>query len=269
MNASASFDYESKVWGAPEVRLSPTYIQALKLRYCLDDMTGIRGRVLDIGCGGGNMPRAFRRLRPDLEVWGIDLSQQALASARTPDSGPNLAAGSGERLPFSDASFDAVTMFDVLEHVPDTDAALAEVRRVLKPGGLFHLFLPLEGQPWTIYALMHWAGWQAKRIHCGHIHVYSDREAQEQLRRNGFGITRARWSFHPLFAFIDVLYFSFLLLRGRHVSTSVEGYLTRSRRSLKTSALRLLKDTLVAMGYFESRLLVHVPGGGGHYTCVR
>lgn len=266
MTAELAFDYEGKVWGAPQVRLTPTYIQALKLRYCLEDLEDIRGRVLDIGCGAGNMPKAIRHYRPDLEVWGTDLSQQALKTARAAPGGVRFVAAGGERLPFPDGFFDAVTMFDVLEHIPDPIGALREIRRVLRPGGLFHLFLPLERQPFTIYAPLFRLGWKAKQEHCGHIQFYSDAICKDHLHEAGFDVCKRRWSIHPIYALVDVAYFTMLSLRGKHVSTSVEGFVNGGPPTLARRLVGILKDMLVGMGYYESRLLRWMPGGGGHFT---
>jgi SAM-dependent methyltransferase len=266
---AVAFDYEAKTWGAPEVRLSPTYIQALKLRYCLEDLASVRDRVLDVGCGGGNMPRGIKHYRPDLQVWGVDISKRALRAAGRSEEGARFVAAGGEHLPFPASYFSAVTMFDVLEHFTDPAWAVKEVRRVLRPGGLFHLFLPLEKQPWTIYAVLHRLGWKAKEAHCGHLHAYSDAEARRLLESAGFDIRGLRWSFHPFFALVDVTYFCLLGLRGRPVSTSVEGYIHGDGPQPARRALGWLKDALVAAGYWESRLLRSVPGGGGHYTCMR
>jgi SAM-dependent methyltransferase len=269
--SGAIFDYEHKVWGAPQVRLAPTYIQALKLRYCLEDLRPIQGRLLDIGCGAGNMPKAIRHYRPDLEVWGADLSRQAIRAALRDPEGVRFVASGGEGLPFPDGYFDAVTMFDVLEHFAEPERALAEVCRVLRPGGLFHLFLPLEKQPWTIYALLYRMGWKAKVQHCGHLQFYADQDCRRKLEQTGFLVRARRWSVHPFYAFIDVAYFTVLSLRGKPVSTSVEGFVHRhnGRPSLAQRAVGLLKDGLVAMGYMESRLLWWMPGGGGHYRGER
>jgi SAM-dependent methyltransferase len=270
MAENGAFNYEGKVWGAPQVRLAPTYIQALKLRYCLDDFQGIRGRVLDIGCGAGNMPKAIKHYRPDLEVWGVDLSRHAIQAALRDPQGARFVASGGEGLPFPDGFFDAVTMFDVLEHFAEPERALAEVRRALRPGGLFHLFLPLERQPWTIYALLYRLGWQAKAEHCGHLQFYSDEICRRQLEQVGFQVRGRRWSVHPLYALVDAAYFTALSLRGKPVSTSVEGYVHRhnGHPNLAQRAVGLLKDGLVGMGYYESRALRWLPGGGGHFSAV-
>ena len=270
MAESGTFNYEGKVWGAPQVRLAPTYMQALKLRYYLEDLKPVSGRVLDIGCGAGNMPKAIKHYRPGLEVWGADLSRHAIEAALRDPEGVHFVTSGGEGLPFPDGFFDAASMFDVLEHFAEPERALAEVRRVLRQGGLFHLFLPLEKQPWTIYALMHRLGWRAKVENCGHLQFYADADCRRQLEKVGFDVRGQRWSVHPVYALVDVAYFTALSLRGKPVSTSVEGYIHshNGHPSLAQQVVSLLKDGLVGMGYFESRLLRWMPGGGGHFTVI-
>ncbi|MGD2253234.1 MAG: methyltransferase domain-containing protein [Anaerolineales bacterium] len=264
--SGVAFDYETKIWGAPEVRLSPSCIQGLKLRYCLEDLGCLAGRLLDVGCGGGNMAKAIKRYRSDLQVWGVDLSERALAAAVIHPNGTRFVAAAGERLPFAGGFFHAVTMFDVLEHIPEPETALAEIRRVLHPGGLFHLFLPLEKQPYTMYAVLHRLGWKAKEEQCGHIHAFSERESRALLESQGFRVKALRWSFHPFFSLVDIAYFSLLSLLGKKVSTSVEGYIHGSRPTLRRRLLALVNAILVSIGYFESRLLRRFPGGGGHFS---
>jgi SAM-dependent methyltransferase len=96
--------------------------------------------ILDGGCGTGGNTAFLRRYGTPI---GIDLAAEALAhgSQRMPGA---LAQASVLELPFSDASFDLVTSFDVLYHhaVPDEMAALSEARRVLRPGGRLLIRLP-------------------------------------------------------------------------------------------------------------------------------
>ena len=151
---ASSFDYEAKRWGASELRPRPWFMNGLKLRYLLDDLAPVRGRVLDVGCGAGSVAKAVKRERPDLEVLACDVSRSAIAAASESAEGVDFRLATAERLPFADGELDFVWIFDVLEHVDDPERVLREVARVLKPGGGFHIVLPLEGQPRTLYRLV-------------------------------------------------------------------------------------------------------------------
>src|SRR4051812_46795960 len=110
---ASGFDYESKQWGAAPLAPRPRFMNGLKLRYLLEDLAPVRGRVLDVGCGAGQVAKAVKRARPDLEVFGCDLSRSALAVASSPDpGGVDFRAATAERLPFSDGELDFVWIFD-------------------------------------------------------------------------------------------------------------------------------------------------------------
>ncbi|TVQ45561.1 MAG: 3-demethylubiquinone-9 3-O-methyltransferase [Gammaproteobacteria bacterium] len=102
--------------------------------------------VLDLGCAGGFMAEALHAR--GAAVTGIDPAEQAIAAARAHagDRAIRYDVGVGEALPYPDASFDAVVCVDVLEHVSDLAQVLAEVARVLRPGGLF-LFDTINRNP--------------------------------------------------------------------------------------------------------------------------
>jgi len=95
--------------------------------------------VLDLGCAGGFMAEALDDR--GAHVTGIDPAQEAIAAARAHADAAGRAirydVGVGEALPYCDASFDAVVCVDVLEHVQSLPGVIAEVSRVLRPGGLF------------------------------------------------------------------------------------------------------------------------------------
>jgi 2-polyprenyl-6-hydroxyphenyl methylase/3-demethylubiquinone-9 3-methyltransferase len=88
--------------------------------------------LLDLGCGGGllapHLPAGWRHV-------GADLSETALAVAA--QHGVEPVHADVAALPFDDASFDVVVAGEVLEHVPDMEAVVAEACRVLRPGGTF------------------------------------------------------------------------------------------------------------------------------------
>jgi ubiquinone/menaquinone biosynthesis C-methylase UbiE len=94
------------------------------------------GRVLEIGCGRGAGAAVLIERFGAAHVYAIDLDLRRLPRARRPNA--SFAAGDAERLPFPDRTFNAVFDFGVLHHVPDWQAAVAEIARVLKPGGRFY-----------------------------------------------------------------------------------------------------------------------------------
>lgn len=102
-------------------------------------------RVLDVGCGSGNLLRAIGKRYPGVELAGLDPDPRMLArvgrKARRAGLNPRLDRGFAQELPYPDGSFDRVFSSLMLHHL-DTeakDALLAEVRRVLRPDGLLVL----------------------------------------------------------------------------------------------------------------------------------
>jgi demethylmenaquinone methyltransferase / 2-methoxy-6-polyprenyl-1,4-benzoquinol methylase len=97
-------------------------------------------RILDIAAGSGDLARALaKRVGPHGEVWLTDINRRMLERGRNRllDAGVMAPAVQcdGERLPFADASFDCVTIGFGLRNMTRKEAALAEMRRVLRPGG--------------------------------------------------------------------------------------------------------------------------------------
>ncbi|MGA7910470.1 MAG: class I SAM-dependent methyltransferase [Candidatus Dormiibacterota bacterium] len=263
-----AFDYESKRWGAAELRARPWYMNGLKLRYLLDDLSGIHGRVLDVGCGAGSVAKAVKCERPDLEVLGCDLSESALQMARASPEGVDFRLATAERLPFADGELDFVWIFDVLEHVDSPETVLWEIARVLRPGGGFHIVLPLEGQPRTLYRMIGCGSrWKAKVRHGGHIQIFSAARFESMAAACGLPVVRTRWSYHVLLQVLDVLYFSWLDVRGP-VTGSVED-MAAGRKGVLGSLMRAAAMCVASTAWFEARLLRALPGGCGHFTCER
>ena len=138
-NNLALYDEVAADWWSDDVR----WIRALKnmvpgrLAY-FDTKVDWRGKaVLDLGCAGGFMSEALDDR--GAAVTGIDPAKDAIAAARAHAAGRSVRydTGVGEALPYADECFDAVVCVDVLEHVADLSRVIAEVARVLKPGGVF------------------------------------------------------------------------------------------------------------------------------------
>jgi len=92
------------------------------------------GRVLEVGCGWGELAEWIAR-ETGAAVVAVDLSPRMVELAR--ERGIDASVGDMQALPFADATFDLVVAAWMLYHVPDLDRGLAEIARVLRPGGTF------------------------------------------------------------------------------------------------------------------------------------
>jgi len=104
-----------------------------------------RMRALDDGCGIGAY---VERLRPlAREVWGLDYEPERVAEAARRLGPDRLLVAAAEALPFAEGSFDLVLSNEVIEHVADDRQAVAEMVRVLRPGGRAVIFCPNRWYP--------------------------------------------------------------------------------------------------------------------------
>jgi ubiquinone/menaquinone biosynthesis C-methylase UbiE len=108
-------------------------------------LTGLQ--LLDVGCGTGFVLHSLEQA--GVIAWGVDMHFAALAMARTRVKGP-LVWTQAEQLPFGD-DFDAVSLFDVIEHAPDDTFLVREAARVVQPGGSVIITVPAGPHLWTHY----------------------------------------------------------------------------------------------------------------------
>ncbi|HXQ60325.1 MAG TPA: class I SAM-dependent methyltransferase, partial [Acidimicrobiales bacterium] len=97
------------------------------------------------------------------------------------DDEAGVVQGNALRLPFSDGSFDRVIAAEVLEHIPDDNAAMAELSRVLRPGGTMAVTVPRFGPEAVNWALSH----EYHDVPGGHVRIYRRSTLFERLRRAG------------------------------------------------------------------------------------
>ena len=157
------------------------------------DRLGLRPgeRVLDLGCGAGR--HAFEMYRRGGDVIAFDQDADELSGVRdlfvAMKEGGEVPAGAeadikqGDALamPFADEEFDRIVASEVLEHIPDDETAIAELVRVLRPGGTIAVTVPRWLPEKICWALSD----QYHEVEGGHVRIYSDKELIGKLANAG------------------------------------------------------------------------------------
>lgn len=267
------FDYGKRVWGLEDARLSPTNWAALKLKYALKALRGVEGKVLDVGCGGGVFTRGIKHYRKDLDLWGIDISRKSIDFAKSVSKNVNFVLGSAYKLPFKDDTFDAAVSFDVLEHLDKPTLAIREAKRVLKPGGIFHLVTPVEASLFTFHGVLFKVfGYNLKEKQIGHINHFTYQGLVDQLKRNGFTPIENRYTAHFFIQFIDTLYnlvIAIFKLGKKDPSFSLEKHIKRGKRNWLRKAFASLYNLIVFISYMESKAFFWLPGYCVNVTLIK
>lgn len=167
-------------------------------------------RILDCGCGLGWFLKVIDELA-DCRLSGVDndLVRLRRAKAELGHRVP-LAAASVTEMPYGDATFDGVILSEVLEHLPDDFAALLEVRRVVKPGGIVAITVPNHDYP-LLWDPINWTrerlGMKPIRdgilggIWTNHVRLYRRDEIISLVRRAGLAAEDVRQVVHYCFPF--------------------------------------------------------------------
>ncbi len=100
-------------------------------------------KLLELGCGTGNLT-AFLAQKPNCAVTAVDISPDMIRQAQKKLKNVEFHASPIERLPFENGTFDVVTGYSVLHHLPDLRESFDEISRVLKPNGSFVFGEPVE-----------------------------------------------------------------------------------------------------------------------------
>ncbi|MDO8839790.1 MAG: methyltransferase domain-containing protein [Parvibaculum sp.] len=157
-------------------------------------------RALDLGCGAGRHVHAMY-YHAECHVVGIDLGFEDVKRTRDgfgtcPDMDPetrrafSLSVGNALSLPFPDASFDKIVCSEVLEHIPDYKQAVAEIDRILKPGGTLAISVPRFFPEWVCWKLSD----DYHNEPGGHVRIFQESELKDAVEKRGLSF------FHRHFA---------------------------------------------------------------------
>jgi ubiquinone/menaquinone biosynthesis C-methylase UbiE len=166
---------------------------------------GPEARLLDVGCLEGTLTRLYAERVGTQRIHGVDVASTEEARRKGVDA-VQLDLNAGAPLPYPDAHFDVVTCIETLEHVLPTDRLVAELYRVLKPGGVGIIDVPRLDSFLNVALLL--LGYQPPGIECsrerrygsinqesvltGHVAYFTRRALHEMVRAAGFRIVEAR-----------------------------------------------------------------------------
>jgi ubiquinone/menaquinone biosynthesis C-methylase UbiE len=156
-------------------------------------------KVLDLGCGEGRHVYAAYA-EQDVQVVGVDLCLKDLQTAKEryepyidqENSNKQFALinGNALQLPFADNTFDKIICSEVLEHIPDYEGVLKEIKRILKPNGLFAASVPRFWPEWLCW---HFSD-EYHENEGGHIRIFLESQLRRKIENQGFRFYRKHWA---------------------------------------------------------------------------
>jgi 2-polyprenyl-3-methyl-5-hydroxy-6-metoxy-1,4-benzoquinol methylase len=190
------------------------------------------GRIFDVGCGTGANLEAISRYG---RSFGVDLAREAIQLCHRRGL-KDLAISRVENLAYLSESFDIITALDVLEHIDNDLAALDELFRICKPGGMLLITVPAYGFLWSEHD---------EALH--HRRRYAAHELRNKLTIAGFEVERCSY-------FITSLFFPILVIR------IMQGIFKNSTHP-KTSHVqlpKLLSKMIILLLFFEQWLIRYI-----------
>jgi SAM-dependent methyltransferase len=186
--------------------------------------------ILDVGCGTGGNLTLLRRFG---RAFGLDPEPRALSLCQQRESGL-LVQGSATDLPFANDSMDIITALDVLEHLDDDVGALAEMRRVLRPGG--SLLVTVPAYPWL---------WSEHDEALHHKRRYVARELRNKIEGAGLYVIELSHAISAVLPAVAAFRFVQRLRRRKNKNES-------QPQTAHVQLPFLLNELLIAYLYFEA-----------------
>lgn len=265
--AKKRYDDEKVIFGYGEATTSfanPNRMALLFYKRELE-LLGCRSKrlkVLDVGCGAGNKTKTFKHFFPKIQIWGCDVSKNAIREAKIDSTSIRFFVASAESLPLESNRFDIVIMNSVLDHTKNPQKSAREAFRVLKKEGVFLFMDPLEAELTTIHGLL--TRFKFFRNHrknrCGHNHAFTKKSLTELVEKAGFRVERIVLTWFYFAQFVDVIYYPLLALSGKGPEFTLKRF-SRKRQSFFAKVIWNLRATFTILVNLESTLTGFIPLG--------
>lgn len=254
------FNYDQVIWGKKEASGSIFSSGSLLIAWILKAFRPIKkGRVLDVGCGGGQFVKALAKTRKDLTIFGVDIGRKAVFSVKKNYPRVFLTLADGQNLPYENNSFSAVFSIEVLEHVCNPKKMIKEMSRVLKKNGRFYLSVSCEKSPWTIQGWLNRLGIDLTTKTIGHINKLSYDEVCQILSKNNLKIIDRFYFGHFFRQFQDLFYV--LYLGGKPGRKPGELWQKAQKgREWKQKMALIVYKLAIALMNLETRFFYRFPG---------
>jgi len=156
-------------------------------------LPGKANSILDVGCHGGLFTEKVAQSFPRAEVYGVDIDSQSIIYAQEKRPEYIFKIASAEKLPFPKDNFDLITCLEVLEHVEKPRKVLQEIKRCLKPEGVFIALVPTES---CLFRLVwrFWIKYKGKVWKDKHIQIFNGKRLDNLLINEGFIIQKRKQS---------------------------------------------------------------------------
>ena len=241
-----TFDYSKTQWGISKIQNYRDNFQGYEIEILINKLgkdTKKKLKVLDLGCGGGNVDGFLKSNFPHWDVTGIDVSGKALEIARKNFPKVKFLKRGVENLGFKPKSFDLVISLDTMEHFDNPLKVAGSVLNLLKDNGMFFVAIPLEKQFPSFYWIMNKLGLdKAKRASVGHINVLNNKEITSLFKKAGFVKEGQNFGGHSIYTFLDFACF-WILRSDKSQKPSFESSLILMKSGIIKSTLIFLKKS--------------------------
>lgn len=261
------FDYEQSIWGRGTASLKWSDPMNIRLGRCLSSIKKLPegAKILEIGCGAGAFIRAIKKLHPEWECFGADLSREAINAAVSAVDGVKYTEFDGGRFPYEDGDFDAVLFFDVLEHVDEPVNFVAEIKRVLKKRGIVYGFVPCEGDKTSLWRWLDKFGWKNNLTNrfAGHINFFSLADARKIFIDSGFRIKSETYAENLLGQIVGVAAFKAMERAAKNTGAQINNETFFSGQTARGwSLVKKIVNWLITL---ESKLFFWIPSPNAHF----